>query len=359
MLRAVRAHAIPSWLSHQGPECDVVVSTRVSVSRNFAYLRFPAHASPRERAMAFDEVIEAFKHPGFGDSFNVINFVQLDERQRQFLAEERLVTCELAIAQGDRGVICDRPGRISVMVNEENHITLQGIGPGCCVRELWAEIDALDDAVGMRVDYAFDNRRGFLTSRPIEAGAGLRVTFLADLPALAMSRSIDAVLEDAEWPGVSLSGFSGGPAPAAGSLVQLSKPVVIGASESWFCDAMASAMARIVDLERKARERLLAYGRESLTEKISRAFCALCGSTRLGVEEFLGLSSILRLGIECTLFDKCTIHDLNRLTLFILPAHLRTLIKTDMDDGGLAEARAAMVRSFFSRVSNQEGTMVP
>jgi protein arginine kinase len=349
MPQSILTHAVPPWLSHQGPESDVVISTRIRVSRNYARQRFPAHASPEERTLVFDQAAEAFRHAGLGDSFNSINFRQLDERQQQFLAEERLASPGLAGAQGDRGVIHDRLGRISVMVNEEDHLRMQCIDSGCCARELWAELDALDDAVGMQIEYAFDNRLGFLTCNPSEAGSGLRVSFLAHLPALAMTESIGTVLENAGRSGLSASGFCGGTMTAAGCLVRLSKSAVIGSGESGFCDEMASLMRGIVERERKARERLLSDNRDVLTDKISRAFCTLCGATQLGVEEFLDLSSELRLGIECTLFDKCTIQDLNRLTLFVLPAHLQTFLKKDLNEDELTQARAGLVRSFFTQ----------
>jgi protein arginine kinase len=344
MLQSILTHAIPSWLSHDGPECDVVVSTRIRVIRNCARQRFPAYASPADRAMVFDRVTEAFRHSGLGDSFDSVNFRRLDGRERQFLVEERLATSDLAQAQGDRGLIHDKAGRISVMVNGEDHIRMQCIDSGCCARELWAELDAIDDAVGMRIEYAFDKRIGFLACRPSEAGTGLKVSFLAHLPALAMTGSIGEVLGDAER-----LGMSGQPMPEAGSMVLLSKSAGIGSGEFEFCDGIALAMQTIVDRERKAREFLLSHEREVLTDRISRSFSSLCASARLDMNEFLNMTSDLRLGIECTLFDRCTIQDLNRLTLFVLPAHLQTVLKKDLDDDEIPQERAALSRSFFSR----------
>lgn len=353
MLQSILTHAIPPWLSHQGPESDVVISTRIRVIRNCARHQFPHRASPHVLARVFDEVTDAFRHCGLGDSFNSVNFRLLDARERQFLVEERLVSPGLADAGGDRGVVHDRPGRVSVMVNEQDHLRMQCMDSGCCARELWVELDAIDDAVGMQIEYAFDNRIGFLTCRPSETGTGLRVSFLAHLPALTMKRSIAGVLDTMQRLGITASGFFGPPMAAAGPLVQLSKSAVRGFGESPFCDDMAQAMQQIVALERKAREQILSHERQLLTDKISRSYCALCGADRLEVGEFLDLSSDLRFGIECNLFDKCTILDLNRLTLFVLPAHLQTFLKRDLGDNEIPESRARLVRSFFTRSTKE------
>jgi protein arginine kinase len=353
MLQSLQTHAIPTWLSHQGPDCDVVVSTSIAVRRNVADRRFPSRASPHELAMMFDDITDAFGRPGLGDAFNCINFSQLDEREKLFLVEERLVARAPENGQGSRGLVHDRSGRISVTVNGEDHLKMQAMDSGSCARELWTDLDALDDAIGMRIEYAFDNRLGFLTCRPSEAGTGLTVSLLVHLPALAVTGSIGDVLIDAQRQGMSVGGFFGLPLPAAGSMVELSGSAGTRSGESRFCEDMAVAIRTIVDRERKARERLLSDERELLTKKIDFAFSSLLGAPRLTVKEFLDMTSELRLGIECTLFDRCTIVDLNRLTLFVQPAHLQTFLKRDIDESEIARARAGLVHSFFARDSEE------
>ena len=85
-----------------------------------------------------------------------------------------------------------------------------------------------------------------------------------------------------------------------------------------------------------------------MTDKIQRAYGILTHATMLDVDEFLNLSSALRLGIECNLFNPTTPAQLNALTLNVLPAHLQTYHKKTMDDDELRTARANMVRKFFN-----------
>jgi protein arginine kinase len=346
---------MPSWFSHQGPESDVVISTRVRLARNLAHHHFPLHASLHERAKVFEEVTGAFMRSGLCDSFNSVNLCLLDKRQRQFMVEERLASIELAAADGDRGVIHDASRRISVMVNEEDHIRMQCTDAGLRPQDLWADLDGLDDAVGMELDYAFDNHRGFLTSRPSDAGTGLRVSFLLHLPALVLAGAVDEVLNNASRMGIATRGFLGGQSSVDGNLFQLANAAVMGSGESEFCDSTAAMMHTIIDNERKARERILSGSRNELTDKIFRAYGVLCNAALLGMEEFLNLSSVLRFGIESTLFDKCTIEDLNRLTLFVLPAHLQTYLQKDLDSDGIMAARAGLVKSFFTRGMELQG----
>ena len=52
-----------------------------------------------------------------------------------------------------------------------------------------------------------------------------------------------------------------------------------------------------------------------MTDKIYRSFGILTYAQTLSVSEFMNLSSSLRLGIECSLFDGLTTETLNRITM--------------------------------------------
>lgn len=346
---------MPPWLCSNGPHCDIVISSRIRLARNLAHHQFPRRASLYERTAIFNEVAEAFSRANLENSFNVVNFGALENSQREFMVEERLASPDLAAMDGDRGIIHDNARQISIMVNEEDHIRIQCLDSGLRPMELWAQTDGIDDALGMQIDYAFDKKLGFLTCCPTNAGTGLRVSFLVHLPACVLTRTIDGVLCGAGQMGVSTRGFFGEHSAISGSLFQLSNSAALGSTESAFCGSTCAVVESIIDHERKAREKLLAHARIELTDKIFRAYGILCNASILGLDEFLNLTSALRLGIECTLFDKCTIQDLNRLLLFVLPAHMRACMKKEIADPDVREERAALVRLFFAKYKKQGG----
>lgn len=349
MLTSILSHTLPPWLSHCGPQNDVVISTRVRLARNLSHHQFPQHASPYERSLVFTEIQDAFKTAGACRSFNVVNFESLDACECQFLVEERLASHELADYKGERGIVYDPGRRISVMVNEDDHLRMQCVDSGLRAEELWKDLDGIDDALAMNLNFAFDERRGFLTSFPLHAGCGLSVSVLMHLPALVLSRTIDPVLQGAMQSGFALKGFFKYAATSAGSMFLLHYNAFMGSKESQFCHNADTLLHAIVDQEHKARERLLSEARLELVDKIYRSYGILSHAALLTVDEFLNLSSGLRLGIECNLFDKCTIDDLNRLMLFVLPAHCATATKTDMNEELLRSKRADLVKAFFAR----------
>jgi protein arginine kinase len=340
--------SVPCWFSGTGPDADVVISTRIRLARNCDRFPFPLRASLYERKQIFEDVAAAFRQsPQYAD-FDYLNCTQLNKLEQLYLAEERIVSPELLSVEGDRGVICDSRHRVCIMINEEDHIRMQCADSGCCPQDLWAVIDGIDDALGMRIDFAFDAKRGFLTSRPTDSGTGLRVSFLMHLPALILTKNIDQVLLGASQMGVATRGFFGEHSSVVGSFFQLSNIGAIGATETEFLENTKRVIVKTMEAERKAREKVLKEARPELTDKIQRAFGILTYATMLDVDEFLNLSSALRLGIECNLFNPITVPQLNKLTLCILPAHLQTYHKKALSDDELRVARADMVKKFLN-----------
>jgi protein arginine kinase len=339
---------LPGWLSGEGPDADVVISTRVRLARNFAGRRFPSKASLLERKQAFDEVASAFRGaPQFGD-FECVNCSGLSRIERQFLAEQRVISPDLLVAEGDCGVAADVARRICVMINEEDHLRLQCLDSGCRPAELWNALDGIDDTLGAHLDFAFDRRRGFLTCRPADSGTGMRVSFLLHLPALILTKNIDQVLLAASQMGMATRGFFGERSNVVGGFFQLSNVATLGASENELLESARRVVEKTVECERTARRRILNDARRELLDKVRRAFGILTYATLLDVDEFLNLSSAIRLGIDCNLFNPTTIAQLNRLTLMIMPAHLQTFHKRTMDENELKSLRAETVKSFFT-----------
>src|SRR5262249_57886202 len=95
-----------------------------------------------------------------------VNVSDLDRLDRQFLVERQLISREHAEAQGARGVVIDSGERISLMINEEDHLRIQCMHSGLDVQGAWEQINRIDDLISEHVNYAFHPRLGYLTACP-------------------------------------------------------------------------------------------------------------------------------------------------------------------------------------------------
>ncbi|MDG5815753.1 hypothetical protein QA601_11740 [Chitinispirillales bacterium ANBcel5] len=340
---------VPVWFNNNGPESDVVVSSRIRLARNLDNHQFPFQASLKERKTVFKKITEVFDSGAQFKTFEVINFSRLRELEQQFLVEERVVSPDMLKMDGDRGVVCDSSRRVNIMVNEEDHLRFQCIDSGFRAQEMWEVLDMLDDTIGKKFKYAYDNKMGFLTCCPTNSGTGLRVSFLLHLPGLVLTKSIDAVLQGASQMGLSTRGFFGENSDVMGNFFQLSNQATMGSHEQEFVDTTCKTISEIISNERKARERVMRDASLELSDKVYRSFGILTHARTLSLSELLNLTSALRLGIHCGVFDAFSVEQLNRIICMSMPAHLQIHRSTAMNEEELSIARAELVRDLLAK----------
>ena len=176
------AGRLPAWFNNSGPDSDVVISSRIRLARNLVHRTFPYHASADERKLVYNEVTGILSNETKLPHFEVVDFCKLEKLQQQFFVEKRVASPDLMNMEGQRGVALDPTQRINIMINEEDHLRIQGLDSGYQPEILWETLNKIDDTLGRKLRFAFDLRRGFLTCCPTNSGTGLRISFLMHLP---------------------------------------------------------------------------------------------------------------------------------------------------------------------------------
>jgi protein arginine kinase len=340
--------ALPTWFTNSGPESDLVISSRIRLARNLLNHRFTYHAGRSERKKVFECIAEVLQSHKEFSTFSLINCSNLSRLDQQLLLEERLISPDLLTIEGDRGVAIENTKHTSLMINEEDHLRLHSIDSGFKAEEVWYRINLLDDLLGQYLPYAYDPRRGFLTSCPTNSGTGLRVSFLLHLPGLYLTKTIDSVLLGASQMGISTRGFFGEHSEVVGNLFQLSNQATLGACEDDFLQHTRKIILEVITHERTARERILNDARNEITDKVFRAWGILLYAKMLTISEFLNLTSALRFGINAGIFKEITIDQLNRMTLVIMPAHMQLFRQKTIPEDRYDFERAEVLQNFIS-----------
>ena len=306
--------ALPDWVSGAGPEADVILSTRARLARNLASFPFPERADAEELAEVARLVRSACtglmkRFPGLKS----LRVERLTDAQRSFLLDARVASAEQIRGGEGRIVITDPGGRLSVMVNEEDHLRIQAILPGLAPREAWELVDWADDELAAKLDYGFSERYGFLTASVSNVGTGLRVSAMMHLAGLAMTRRLNERLRAAGDLGVSVRGAFGERSRAAGNLYQVSNEVTLGLPESEIVERVRSVAQYLLGEERRAREELMDDGGKRPAEEAKRALAKLSGLMSVRSAEALGLISRVRLAAAVGLVDRCDVSLANEL----------------------------------------------
>ncbi|MEP7325496.1 MAG: ATP--guanido phosphotransferase, partial [Gemmatimonadota bacterium] len=122
------------WLDASGPMSHLVLSTRVRLARNLSTHTFGSRNAALERETILKDVEAASRESALIGHAVCYRMDTLDVLDRRLLHERHLVSKELAGLDTEGRV---RPAaallvqdRIGVMLNEEDHLRLQGMSSG-------------------------------------------------------------------------------------------------------------------------------------------------------------------------------------------------------------------------------------
>ncbi len=319
------------WLRGSGPESDIVMSSRIRLARNLADYPFIRRCTDIDRANIESTVRERLsKDPKLSD-LTFINVADLESLDRQFLVERQLISREHANSDGARAVAIDNQERLSLMVNEEDHLRIQVMKSGLDLSGAWEQINELDDKIEARVTYAFHPKLGYLTACPTNVGTGMRVSVLVHLPALVITKQIEKVFRSLQKINLVVRGLYGEGTQAMGDFYQVSNQITLGKTEEELIEQVNNVVPVVIDYERKAREYLINEKQNDLFDQVSRAYGTLQNAQQISSEETMLLLSRVRMGINLGLIGDLAIPDVNQLFIQTQPAHLQKIRQAMLD----------------------------
>ncbi len=328
------------WLRGNGPESDIVISSRIRLARNLAEFPFIRRCTEQDRAAIEVKLRDAIKKTPEWENLTYIDVEALDVVDRQFLVERQLISREHADTSGARGVAIHEEEKFSLMINEEDHLRIQVMNSGLDLESAWKQIDNIDDTLEKQVTYAFHERLGYLTACPTNVGTGMRVSVMLHLPALVITQQIEKVFRSLQKISLAVRGLYGEGSQAMGDFYQISNQITLGRSERDLITQVGEVVPMIIEYERKARNFLVNESRKDLHDRVSRAFHILCGAQTISSEETMHLLSSVRMGVNLGLISDVEIPTINKLFIHTQPAHLQKLrgIALDTADRNIERA---------------------
>lgn len=340
------ARGAGEWLRGVGPLHEIVISTRIRLARNIRSYTFLSRADADERREIAEVIEAAIRRCKTLKGLIHVDVEALDELDRTLLVERHLISRQHAEASGARRVVFDRSEVSSLMINEEDHLRIQVMRSGLQLDEAWNDINAIDDAIGEKLEYAFHSQFGYLTACPTNVGTGIRVSVMLHLPALRLTNELEKVGQAARDMKLAIRGLYGEGTEAQGDFFQVSNQITLGRSEGEIIDDFRNdVIPKIVDYERRAREALLKGRKHALDDKIWRAMGLLRNARLMSSNEAMQCLSHVRMGLHVGRLDSIDLQTVNELFLQSQPAHLQKLQGEKLSGEQRSIARAALIRS--------------
>lgn len=342
------------WYIDKGPDSDVVMSSRVRLARNFEAYPFPHRSSLDQQQMVIQQTIEALigNDVELENAFKYIDFKGLDETEKQIYVEKHLVSKELAESKYECALLISNDEQICIMINEEDHLRIQCLASGMQLEKAFEVCGYIDNLLSQKINFAFNDVLGYLTSCPTNIGTAIRASLMLHLPALTMTGYIRSVLESCGKLGLAVRGLYGENTEAYGNMYQLSNQITLGKKENDIVMSIKTIAYQIIEQERLLRTEILRRNGLKLEDKIMRSYGILKFARMLSSDEALQRLSDVRLGINANLISGLDETDINQMMLRIQPGNLQKYSGKMLRTEETEAARANYIRSHIESKLN-------
>jgi protein arginine kinase len=327
------------WYLSAGDQTDTVVSTRIRLARNIKGYPFPWRLDIPSRIKVNELIIKAAEDENLG--LKAVNMKELTAFQAASLAERKIISEEFASVSDGRALLLSDDEDVSIMLCEDDHIRLQVIMSGFSLEKALEKANEIDDKLNNRLNFAFDERLGYLTEKPMDLGTGMRASVLLHLPALTALGQISKLSSTVSKLGLSIVPVFGNGSVPTGDFYQLSNQLTLGISEQAAIANLKSITTQIVNQERAARKEFVSS--VAGQDKIYRSYGILKSARLLTSDELIEYISYVRLGSSVGLLD-VSAELLDEMALTLQPASINALEGARLDRTERDTKRADMVR---------------
>ncbi|MCM3768174.1 protein arginine kinase [Neobacillus niacini] len=341
--------AVSSWMSKDGPDSDIVLSSRIRLARNLEAYKFPtvfSHEEAKRIISDMENLLRQETMPKFGP-MELLKIDEMQPLQKRVLVEKHLISPNLAEESPYGAVLLSENEEVSIMVNEEDHIRIQCLFPGLQLAEALEAANEMDDWLEQHLQYAFDEKLGYLTSCPTNVGTGLRASVMMHLPGLILTHQMGRIIPAINQLGFVVRGIYGEGSEALGNIFQISNQITLGKAEEDICRDLMGVVSQIISQERSAREALRKTSNIQLEDRVFRSLGVLTNSRIIESKEAARCLSDVRLGIDMGYIENISKTILNELMILTQPGFLQQYAGGPLRPHERDIRRAALIRERF------------
>lgn len=336
-----------SWYLQSGKESDVVISSRVRLSRNIKGIPFTTRAKASDLKRVFDLIKEATLSLGYG--LNFIALKDMDDLTRNALAEKHIISMELAKSQNPyAAILINDDENICIEINEEDHIKLQVFSSGLDLENLMNLAIEIDQKLEEIIPYSFNEKYGYLTACPTNVGTGLKASVLVHLKALSMTGNARKVLNAINGLGMNVRGLYGEGTKVEGDMYQISNNQTLGITEKEIIKNLNLITQKIIKQEKYARK-YLAQKEIELQDMVYRDFGVLSNARRISEEEIKDFLSSVKLGCDLGIISEVDDKKILELMLYTKDANLQKRVGKKLNSYEREIERANVVKQILNQ----------
>lgn len=333
------------WMQGNGPHNGIILSSRIRLARNIADIPFPSGLDAEHAKKVADMVRDSLSKTDTSLKFR--NYVMKDIHpiEKQALVERHLISPGLMKNSTSGAALISDDGALSIMINEEDHIRIQAILSGLQIKKAWEMASSIDDLLEQKLEYAYSESWGYLTSCPTNVGTGMRASVMVHLPALNITGNMSKILQAVAHIGLTIRGLYGEGTEIVGNIFQISNQITLGRAEEEIVENLTAVTKQIIDKEKEARQVLLGSSSIQVEDKIWRSWGIMKNARMMSSQECMKLLSDVRLGADIGIIENVPMQLLNDIMIESQTASIQKLSGRELSPGERDIIRAEMIRN--------------
>lgn len=319
-----------AWYAFNGPENDVVLSTRVRFARNLANFPFPGKFKEDDAFRVQTLVFDSFSHCKEPDRYQGVIASELDDLGATIL-EERGVLDSSSAKENGRGIIVRTDGKVACEVNNKDHLRLASFVPGLDGKGAFDQLACLDDELQNTLQFAADYEIGYLTSNISDCGSGMKVSCRVHLPSLSFSGKILDLFSSFNSKEILISDCFGAgnlPSSSLGFYYQISTKTAGNGTELDQIASLVSAVKYLAENERRERNVVLRTRQTELRNRIYRSYSKEKFASLIDAREAIEIISDIKWGKNLGFFSGISDSELCALLYRVQDGHLQFVLKS-------------------------------
>lgn len=336
------------WFEENGPNGDVVISSRVRLARNLEGYNFSLKLDEDSANGMIEHILGKLNNIEELKSYTRFEFEKLNKYQRHAMEERHAISRFLAEQDNAAGFVSPDED-VSIMINEEDHIRIQCFTAGMNMPEVYDKASRIDDIIGSNLNYAYHPKYGYLTTCPSSVGTGMRASYMLHLPALSGTGQLAGIMGEVGRFGISMSSVFGEGSSSPGDIYRISNQTTLGLTENELLDNIDNIVKQIIEQERIGRQRYADKQRITAEDAAYRSYGVLKYARKLSLRDGLVLLSELRMGIFLGLFEENENNDFSiyQMMIGIQPYSLQLAAGGKLSREELEVERSKFVRKYL------------
>jgi protein arginine kinase len=349
------ASAEPAWVhdvSARGIAGSVVQLSSVRLRRNIEGFPFPGKCSKSE---LYDSAAIALGSIGKSEVWEECDFRlvdNLDDFSKHLLLEMNTITPGFMNGGAGRFLLRDAGGRMTCMINEEDHISISVTNSGLDLGTAFETIGHMECSIDIKM--ARDVVLGYLTANPAFVGTGMTATVILHLPAIDAtgdsSRAIEAFMRD--WSRLEVGRFRVFGDEPCGSFYAVSNKITLSVTPDEIMDTVYTGTQALVSRELSARNKIRSARQGDMTDKFWRAWGLLRHAKKLSFAEAVDAFSQVKLGADVGILPGVDDREWRRMIIGSQKYHLSRACPVILEQSEEQYARAALFRQFIENLSS-------